>query len=136
MSKSQRTKGAVGERELFALLQNELGFVVKRNLAQTQDGGADTLDVPGWSIECKRVEKLQINSWWAQTLAQAELTQAKPILFYRQSRQPWRAVVRLCDVSPAVFGECPESLATILLPDACQLIRASLQGNLALENSV
>lgn len=41
MSKSQRTKGAVGEREVCDLILRDLGIEVHRNLQQTRDGGAD-----------------------------------------------------------------------------------------------
>ena len=36
-----RNKGAAGERELAALLQDQLGFVVKRNLGQARDGDVE-----------------------------------------------------------------------------------------------
>ena len=62
MSASQRNKGSRGERELFALLTEQLGVTVTRNLSQTRAGGADALDVPGWSIECKRQESLSLAS--------------------------------------------------------------------------
>jgi hypothetical protein len=38
--KGCRAKGASGEKELFSLLSNELGFVVKRELAQAVTAGA------------------------------------------------------------------------------------------------
>ena len=44
---SCRAKGASGERELFSLLSAELGFVVKRELGASRDGGCDGLNVPG-----------------------------------------------------------------------------------------
>jgi len=78
MSAMQRNKGAAGERELFALLSNELGFIVRRGLDAARDGGADCLDVPGWAIECKRCEAWS-NSFWNQTTAQADATTASPL---------------------------------------------------------
>ena len=125
MSKMQRTKGAAGERELFALLTEQLGVSVTRNLTQTRGGGADALDVPGWAIECKRQEALSIASWWSQATRQAEQTGRKPALFYRQSRRPWRAVLDLHHIAPGVFT-APGSLCELALPDACTVIRESL----------
>ena len=125
MSASQRSKGSRGERELFALLTEQLGVTVTRNLSQTRGGGADSLNVEGWAIEVKRQEALSIASWWTQTQRQAEQTGRKPALFYRQSRRPWRAVLDLSHVAPGVFT-APGSLCELALADACTVIRESL----------
>ena len=125
MTKMQRTKGATGERELFALLTEQLGVTVTRNLSQTRGGGADALDLPGWAIECKRQEALSIAAWWSQTTRQADELGRKPALFYRQSRRPWRAVLDLHHIAPGVFTS-PGSLCELALPDACTVIRESL----------
>ncbi|MHB8225081.1 putative PDDEXK endonuclease [Acidithiobacillus sp.] len=125
MSAAQRNKGSRGERELFALLTEQLGFTVTRNLTQTRGGGADALNVPGWAIECKRQEALSIASWWSQAQRQAEQTGCKPALFYRQSRKPWRAVLDLHHIAPEVFT-APGSLCELALSDACTVIRESL----------
>ena len=107
MSASQRNKGACAERELFKLLSEQLGIAVARNFDQTWKGGADTLSVEGWAIECKRVESLAIASWWSQ------------------ARRPWKAVVDLHHVLPGTFP-APGNLAEIALDTACQIIRESL----------
>ena len=125
MSASQRNKGATAERELFALLTEQLGVTVTRNLTQTRGGGADALDVEGWAIEVKRQETLSISSWWAQTRRQADDLSRKPILFYRQNRKPWRAVLDLHHIAPGVFT-APGSLCELALSDACTVIRESL----------
>ena len=126
--KGARNKGAGGERELFKLLSDELGIAVQRNLSQTRGGGADSMDVKGWAIECKRVETLAIPAWWAQTLDQAERTGCKPALFYRQSRKDWVVALRLSDIAPAVYSGDDYTLMT--LPLACQFIRSTLQTEL------
>ena len=53
MGKSQRSKGQCGERELAAELSRLLGVEVKRKLGAAREGGSD-IDIPGFSIECKR----------------------------------------------------------------------------------
>ncbi len=123
MTAMQRRKGASAERELFALLSDLLGYVVRRNIGQARAGGADGLDVPGWAIECKRCERLELAAWWAQAMRQAEATGRKPVLFYRQSRQPWSAVVDAAELAPAVF-EPGREIATLRLEAAAQLMRA------------
>jgi hypothetical protein len=124
MSASQRLKGQRGERELHALLSDQLGTVVRRNIDQARQGGADGLEVPGWSIEIKRCEKTTKGIWWAQTLRQAN--GRKPILFYRASRRPWMAVVRITDLAPQLGKHDDWETAEISLEAACCLIRETL----------
>ena len=76
-----RTKGANGEREVADILQrvvNEVaiqcGYVaprIRRNTEQSQIGGEDLVGLPWYSIEVKRVERVDLPKWWAQTVAQA-----------------------------------------------------------------
>lgn len=119
--KMSRNKGQRGERELCALLSDELGTVVKRNLSQTRAGGADCVEIKGWKIEIKYQETLNLNAWWKQAVEQAG--NDKPILFYRQSRQPWRAMMYLSDINPDFTGDYT---AVVDFETACFLIRESL----------
>ena len=123
MSAMQRRKGQAGERELFALLSDELGFTVRRNVDQARQGGADGLDIPGWAVEAKRQETLSIPAWWAQ--AERQAVRRKPILFYRASRKPWRAVLDLHDVAPGTFP-ARGNLCEMSLETACTVIRETL----------
>lgn len=88
-----REKGRRAEIELFKMLSEELGVSASRNVDQAREGGADSLDVPGYSIECKRCERLTRPAWWRQAVAQAVKVQREPIVWYRQNRQEWRALV-------------------------------------------
>jgi Holliday junction resolvase len=97
MSASSRRKGQVGERELFRLLSDELGFVVRRNVDQARAGGADCIDLPGFAPECKRREKLALPAWWRQAVKQGQEAGTEPIVFFRRSREPWRALIRTVD---------------------------------------
>lgn len=92
MSASQRNKGGRGEREFLRLLGERLGRDLRRNLQQTREGGADCLDVAGFSIEVKRQEKLSLGAWWDQAVRQTTGNHT-PALAYRQSRHPWRIMV-------------------------------------------
>ena len=100
MSASQRNKGAAAERELCRLLSDELGVEIKRNVDQARAGGADCLELHGFAIEIKRHERLSRPSWWAQAVRQAEIARAEPILFYRRSREPWRAMLHRHQADP------------------------------------
>ncbi|QER45288.1 hypothetical protein [Acidithiobacillus caldus] len=121
--KTSRNKGARGERELFALLSDRLGRVVTRNLSQTRDAGCDTLSVPGFTIECKRVESDFQAAWMAQAVAAIRPGHEIPVVFYRRSRRPWRGAFRLSDLlcCSAYVG-----LAHVDLDDAATIIRERL----------
>lgn len=122
MSAMQRTKGAVGERELFGKLSDELGIVVQRKLGAARDGGCDGLDVPGWAIEVKRTETL-LNSYWVQAKRQAEAHAGRrPVLFWRKSRGKWIAFVDPYDLAPALFQPGGDPII-LSLPQWCTLAR-------------
>ncbi len=123
MGKMQRNKGAAAERELAKLLSDELGADITRNLLQTREGGHDLNGVTGWALEVKRHETLNLNAWWKQTTDQAKRIGKKPVLAYRQSRQPWRFVVRLNDISSTMTGD---HTAQINLDAFCLLVREQI----------
>lgn len=90
--RSSRRKGAGAERELFKLLNKELGIeLFRRNLVQSRIGGPDNQDakVLGVSLEVKRQEKLNLPAWIEQAVQQAE-PGTLPVLAYRRSDEPWR----------------------------------------------
>lgn len=122
-----RAKGQRGERELFALLSDALGFEVKRKVVNRKDD-PDGIDIPGWAVEVKRVEKAALKSWWAQAERQAELIGRQPILFYRASRQPWMVMVDLSELNPDF--ECGNYQVILSFSAAIQLIRIGLPFNL------
>ena len=118
--KMSRNKGARGERELFSLLSDRLGYLVARNLSQTRDAGCDSLSVPGFTIECKRVESGFQTAWMTQAIAAIRPGHETPVVFYRASRHPWRAAFRCADL-----WHCPASqgLAHVDLDDAATFMR-------------
>lgn len=115
MSAMQRRKGAAAERELCKLLSDELGIEVRRNVDQARAGGADCLMVPGYAIEVKRREALSRPAWWRQAVDQSIRVGCEPIVWYRQSRQPWRALVG--QMSPAGFKDVPQDEALDIMRD-------------------
>jgi Holliday junction resolvase len=121
-----RNKGARAERELAAILADELGIPVARNLNQPREGGAD-LPIPGWCIEVKRQEKASMTAWWAQTVGQATDMKARPALLYRGNRRPWKAIVWLPHMSGHYSADRTpmdmDTTAEISLPAFIQLVR-------------
>lgn len=123
MSAMQRDKGGRGEREFFALLSDELGTVVRRNIGQARAGGADGTEVPGWAIEVKRHEGGFRQAWWDQAVAQARKAGALPALAYRASRQPWRVRLWIEAINDFYLpGYCVE----VDLPTFAMIVRESL----------
>lgn len=94
MAQSRR-KGADGERELANLLKT-YGFDTRRG--QQYHGGGDSPDVvglPGVHIECKRVEKLNIEAAMAQSRRDAEGTKDVPVVMHRRNREKWKVTMDL-----------------------------------------
>ena len=96
MGKSQRVKGATGEREVLGLLGEILQRKFERNITQSRYGGADCIDMGRIKLEVKRQERLAIKDWWEQ--AQRQAKDGVPVLAYRQSRKPWTFVLDCADV--------------------------------------
>ena len=90
-------KGKKGERELSAALR-ELGFTQVRRGQQFSgaNGDADCVGIPGVHIECKRVERLNVDA--AMDQAVSDCGEAVPAVFHRRDRRPWLVAVRLDDL--------------------------------------
>lgn len=88
-----RNKGAVGERELAALLTAE-GYPAHRG--RQYHGGCDSPDVKcdplrALHIECKRVEKF--NAYDAVAQAKADAAEGQiPVVFHRRNNCEWLVV--------------------------------------------
>ena len=97
MSAMQRRKGKVGELELCQALA-VLGHDAYRT-APMQAGGVGWGDIavpsmPSLHFEVKRQERLMIPQWVRQAEADASMGRI-PVVAFRQSREPWRVVLRL-----------------------------------------
>lgn len=89
MSRADRQKGVRGELEVAAILR-DYGFHARRD-GRLDDDLAHTL--PGTHIEVKRVERLELYPALAQ--CEADAGDREPVLVFRRSRHPWRAIVEL-----------------------------------------
>ena len=89
MGKSQRTKGASGEREAAALLNELLGLQVARRLGQARDGGDDLIGCAPFRVEVKRRARIgQIYDWLAQVQVGASATEL-PVVMARADGKEW-----------------------------------------------
>lgn len=107
MSKSQRVKGAAGERELAAILSDALGCIVKRTLGQARDGGAD-IQTGRFLWEVKRRKKLSVYEFMEQIEKACEGTNNLPVVAMRADGKDWLVMMRLEDVLFMIRNEMPE----------------------------
>jgi Holliday junction resolvase len=94
---NSRAKGKTGELELAAFLR-EHGFESRRG--QQFKGGGDSPDVtgiPGWHVECKRVEKGNFYDWLKQAIDDGWESFDKPVVMHRRNHEEWVAILRLED---------------------------------------
>lgn len=88
MGNSSQRKGAGGERELTAILQ-EYGFDCARGGSLTFGKVPDITGLPGVHIEVKRVERLNVPEAMIQAVRDSErFHDGAPTLFHRRNRQP------------------------------------------------
>ncbi|HIO43547.1 MAG TPA: hypothetical protein EYN33_05975 [Gammaproteobacteria bacterium] len=104
MGKMQRTKGQVGEREFAKLIFTNLGIECNRRIEQTRDSGHD-LDLMDYAIEVKRAKKMNVTSWWRQTVENALAVNKVPVLAYRIDNLKWHVVMSFRHTLNS-FGDC------------------------------
>jgi Holliday junction resolvase len=94
MGMISKRKGKTGELEVAALLR-EYGFEGKRGVQY--QGGKDSADVtglPGFHIEVKRTEKLNLEAAMAQARADCEdRTVNTPVVFHRKNKNDWVVIL-------------------------------------------
>ena len=93
---NSRTKGAVGERELAKKLR-EYGYDCRRGQQYCgANGDADVIGLPGIHIECKRVERLNIDGAMLQAIRDRREGEF-PAVFHRKNNGKWMVTMLLDD---------------------------------------
>lgn len=93
---NSRQKGARGERELAKKLR-EYGFDSRRGQQYSgANGDPDVVGLPGVHIECKRVEKLNIEDAMAQARHDRKENEIAAV-FHRKNNCEWLVTMRLDD---------------------------------------
>lgn len=88
-------KGAAGERELAAVLQQH-GYKIEREGTKTFGTVPDLMGLPGIHIEVKRVERLNISEAMKQAVKDSEwFRDGAPAVFHRRNREGWLVTMRL-----------------------------------------
>lgn len=83
-----RNKGADGERELANILR-KYGYDAHRGQQYSGFcGDPDVIGLPGIHIECKRVERLNLEAAMEQSRRDARPGET-PVVIHRKNRKPW-----------------------------------------------
>ena len=91
---NSRTKGAAGERELAKVLRGN-GYDSRRGQQYCgANGDADVVGLPGIHIECKRVERLNLDDAMAQSKADSKADEI-PVVMHRKNHGEWRVTMTL-----------------------------------------
>lgn len=96
MAINSKAKGAAGERELANVLKKH-GYATRRGQQYCgANGDADVVGLDGIHIECKRVERLNIDAAMEQAVNDAKPDEV-PAVFHRKNRKGWLVTMRLDD---------------------------------------
>jgi hypothetical protein len=99
MGSMSRRKGAAGEREAAAALNEVFGTQFHRG--RQYHGGPDSPDLagdmPGLHVEVKRVERLSLYPAMYQARRDAAPDQV-PVVMHRGNNRPWLIVVEVADL--------------------------------------
>ena len=91
---NSQQKGAAGERELAKKLR-EHGYECRRGQQYCgANGDADVIGLEGIHIECKRVERLNIDDAMAQAIRDRREGEY-PAVFHRKNNHEWLVTMRL-----------------------------------------
>ena len=93
---NSRAKGAKGERELAKELRH-YGYDARRGQQYSgANGDADVVGLPGIHIECKRVQKLNIDDAYMQSWHDAKEGEI-PVVMHRKNDFKWKVTLSLED---------------------------------------
>lgn len=93
---NSRAKGAQGERELAKKLR-EYGYEARRGQQFSgANGDPDVVGLDGIHIECKRVERLNLEDWMAQSRRDARDGEI-PVVMHRKNHCEWLVTMTLED---------------------------------------
>ena len=97
MGKSSQRKGADGERELADILRS-YGYQIERGGSLSFGNIPDLYGLSGIHIECKRVERLNIQEAMQQATRDAKrFGDGKPTVFHRRNRHGWLVTMQIDD---------------------------------------
>lgn len=104
MAINSRQKGKRGETEIAHILQ-AYGFDARRGVQYCGlNGDADVVGLPGYHLEVKRVERLNIDTAMEQSVRDARDNEI-PIVCHRRDRKQWLVTMSLKDFMEVCYGK-------------------------------
>lgn len=91
---NSRQKGAAAERELAKALRDYGYEAARRGQQFSGIEGEDVLGLPGFHIECKRVEAGNLYNWLEQSTRDAAFF-TTPIVVHRRNNKQWVVILTL-----------------------------------------
>lgn len=111
MGRSERDKGARGEREFINRVKDELGDFfgdIDRNWNQREESRWDVLLDP-WAVEIKRLKsKDGLPNAWREAVFQTQGTDWMPLVAYRLDHSRWQIQMAVSDMMYLMTGEGPD----------------------------
>lgn len=95
MAINSKAKGATGERELAGKLR-DYGYNCRRGQQYNGLEGEDVVGLDYIHIECKRVQKLNIDEALQQAKRDCKTNQL-PAVFHRKNGEKWKVTMELDD---------------------------------------
>jgi len=96
MAINSNRKGKAGELELSHILRDH-GYDTRRGQQYCgADGSADVIGLPYMHIECKRVEKLNLDAAMSQARSDAREGEI-PCVMHRKNYEDWKVTMALAD---------------------------------------
>lgn len=103
MTINSRQKGASAEREIAKILR-EYGYEARRGQQYSGfNGDADVVGLPGYHIEVKRVENLNLDKAMDQSVRDAKEGET-PIVAHRKNGKEWKVTLHLEDFIKLIKG--------------------------------
>ena len=92
---NSKNKGRVGEREFAKFLRTRGFSEARRGQQYSGIEGEDVVGLPGYHVEVKRVERLNIHDAMNQSIRDAD--NQIPIVAHRKNRTEWLVTMRAED---------------------------------------
>jgi Holliday junction resolvase len=100
MTINSRAKGAAGERELAECFRS-MGYSARRSQQYSgADATSDLLveELPGVLVECKRVQRLNIEEAMQKAASDAAPHLKTPMICHRKNGSEWLVTIRMKDL--------------------------------------
>lgn len=105
IGRKPKARGNRAELEIVNILKAR-GFPAYRNFASGGYGGSDVIGLPGYAVEVKMVEKLNIWKALAQCEAAASPTET-PLVCFKRARSRFYGALPLDDLLPLIEASLP-----------------------------